>query len=123
MTYARGVKNVALDLHGYHPDDICGGPLNSILQQAFEMGADSIELIHGHGHNRGLSVGFVHTNTGFFGLRIRSQLRHDMSLRQWIKHTTIDCARDGATTIRLKLNKSPTREKLDSLPESSIGPR
>jgi hypothetical protein len=121
MTEASKTE-VGLDLHGYHPDDICGEPLNSILHQAFEMGADRIKLIHGHGHNRGLSVGFVNTNTGFFGLRIRDQLRHNVNLRQWIKHTTLDCGHEGATTIKLKRNKSPTREKFDNLPEPGALP-
>ena len=34
-----------------------------------------IRLIHGHGHNRGLSAGFVNTNTGYFGLSIRGEPR------------------------------------------------
>jgi hypothetical protein len=66
-----------IDLHGYHPDDICGEPLSKMIQQAWEMGAERIRFIHGHGHNRGISVGFVNTNTGYFGLRVRSELRYE----------------------------------------------
>jgi hypothetical protein len=86
---------VKLDLHGYHPDDICcGETLAKIIQQAWEMGAERIRLIHGHGRNRGISPGFVNTNTGYFGLRIRSELRHDETLRKWIKYTTLDCSHE-----------------------------
>ena len=63
-------------------DDICGEPLKKMIRQAWEMGAERIRLIHGHGYNRGISPGFVNTNTGYFGLRIRSALRYDDELRQ-----------------------------------------
>src|SRR4051794_196330 len=62
-----------IDLHGYHPDDVCGQPLKRMIEQVWETGAEGIRFIHGHGHMRGKSVGFVNTNTGYFGLRIRSQ--------------------------------------------------
>jgi hypothetical protein len=65
----------SVDLHGHHPDDFCGEPLTKIVQQAWEMGAISLRLIHGHGRNRGLTPGFVNTNTGYFGLCVRSKLR------------------------------------------------
>ena len=62
-----------VDLHGYYPTDITGypyattgSPLSRIIEQAWEMGKGSIRFIHGHG--RGLSPGFVNTNTGYFGL-------------------------------------------------------
>ena len=67
-----------IDLHGYHPAEIVfNGTLAKILQQAWEMGEDKLTLIHGHGRNRGISSGFVNTNTGYFGLCIRQSLRHD----------------------------------------------
>jgi hypothetical protein len=103
-------REVVLDLHGYHPGDI---ELETLVRQAWEMGAGSIQLIHGHGRGRGLSPGFVNTNTGYFGLTIRAELRHDRSLRQWIKYTTLDCSHPGATTVKLKSNREPTRTKLD----------
>jgi len=99
-----------IDLHGLHPDDIL---LDKILEQAWEMGETSVCLIHGHGRNRGISPGFVNTNTGYFGLRIRSDLRHGDDLRKWIKISTLDCSHDGSTTIRLKKNPSPTRTAFD----------
>lgn len=40
-----------VDLHGYYPGDIQNGLLTRIVQQAWEMGADELVLIHGHGHN------------------------------------------------------------------------
>jgi len=108
-----------VDLHGYSPDDLgCahgaaedGSLLQNIIQQAWETGANELRLIHGHGHNRGLSVGFVNTNTGFLGLCVRRALRRkNVTLRQWIKPTTLDCSDIGVTSIRLKPNSAPTRK-------------
>jgi hypothetical protein len=105
-----------IDLHGYHPAEIVfNGTLAKILQQAWEMGEDKLVLIHGHGRNRGISPGFVNTNTGYFGLCIRQALRHDKSLRQWIKHTTLDCWNMGSTSIRMKANPNPSRKQFDCL--------
>lgn len=110
-----------IDLHGYRPREIIGVCFAAILQQAWETGADRIRFIHGHGRARGKTPGFVNTKTGYFGLRIRRQLRHNRALRQWIKYTTLDCGDWGATTVGLKTNASPTRTKIDPqvLPESS----
>ena len=103
-----------IDLHGYHPREIIdSGVLREIARQAWEMGEDSLKLIHGHGRNRGISPGFVNTNTGYFGLRIREALRCDKVLRQWIFHTTLDRAEMGSTTVRLKPNPAPTRKEMD----------
>ena len=105
-----------IDLHGYHPEDILEtGVFAKLVQQAWEMGETEMDFIHGHGHKRGKSVGFVNTNTGFFGLKIRSELRHSDELRQWIKRTTLDCSDPGRTGVKLKRNKGPTRKKLDEL--------
>jgi len=105
-----------IDLHGYHPAEIVfNGVLGKILQQAWEMGESELTLIHGHGRNRGITPGFVNTNTGYFGLCIRRALRHDNSLRQWIRNTTLDCRHMGCTSIRLKANPNPARKKLDCL--------
>jgi hypothetical protein len=114
-----------IDLHGYHPDDVCGEPLTKMIRQAWEMGEERIRLVHGHGRNRGISPGFVNTNTGYFGLCIRRELRHDVELRQWIKYTTLDCSHEGSTTVKLKRNPNPIRTTLDDdlLPESSIPSR
>jgi hypothetical protein len=109
-----------IDLHSYHPSDIVDtGVLDKIVQQAWEMGATDLCLIHGHGRFRGISPGFVNTNTGYFGLKIRHALRHDLVLRRWIKHTTLDCTQLGATRIKLKRNPAPSRTELDALPERS----
>jgi hypothetical protein len=102
-----------IDLHGYHPKEIVwNGLLTKILQQAWEMGEADLKLIHGHGRHRGNSPAF-NTNTGFFGLEIRRSLRHETQLRQWIKYTTLDCGEWGATSVKLKLNRAPTRTQLD----------
>ena len=74
-----------IDLHGYHPAEIVwSGVLTKLVEQAWEMGERELILIHGHGRNRGITPGFVNTNTGFFGLQIRSALRHDKDLRRWV---------------------------------------
>src|SRR5580704_9837225 len=92
-----------IDLHGYHLAEIVfTGSLAKIVQQAWEMGEPMLILIHGHGRNRGMSACLVNTNTGYFGLCIREALRHDLSFRQWIKHTTLDCSDMGSISIKLK---------------------
>jgi hypothetical protein len=103
-----------LDLHGYHPEEILESVvLTKITQQVWELGETHLGLVHGHGRNRGISPGFVNTNTGFFGLTIRDAFRHDIELRQWIKHTTLNCSNRGATSVKLKPNPAPTRTKVD----------
>ena len=111
-----------IDLHGYHPSAIVGPPLAKLIEQAWEMGADRICFIHGHGRARGLSPGFVNTNTGYFGLSVRRELRSNKDLRRWIKYTTLDW---GATTVKLKANPNPARTALDLavLPERSYARR
>jgi hypothetical protein len=110
----RQENNMRIDLHGYHPADIVfNGTLGKIVQQVWEMGESDLTLIHGHGRNRGISPGFVNTNTGYFGLCIRHAFRHDKSLRQWISYTTLDCRQMGCTSIRLKTNPEPTRKQID----------
>jgi hypothetical protein len=123
VSFARdngtNTPELEVDLHGYHPDQICGeartvdeecgGALINIIRQAWEMGAERIRFIHGHGRNRGITPGFVNTNTGYFGLRLRSELRHDGKLRQWIKYSTLDCSHEGSTVVKLKWNPRPTR--------------
>ena len=108
---------VQIDLHGYHPRDIKGAPLATILEQAWQMGAPRIRFIHGHGRTRGKSRdnsrGFYRTNTGYFGLSIRRALRRHRALRQWIKYSTLDCSDWGRTTVKLKRNGKPTRGALD----------
>jgi hypothetical protein len=104
-----------IDLHGYHPADLdCrfgnAGKLAEVIREAWESGERSITFIHGHGRNRGISPGFVNTNTGYFGLCVRKALRQDKSLRQWIYHTTLDCSDMGCTTVRLKPNPSSVQE-------------
>ena len=80
-----------------------------------EMGETELTLIHGHGRDRGITPGFVNTNTGYFGLCIRRALRQDRSSRQWIKHTTLDCRQMVSTSIRLRPNSNPTRKEMDCL--------
>ena len=116
------LAEIPVDLHGYYPTDITGypyatteSPLSRMIEQAWEMGAGSIRFIHGHGRGRGLSLGFVNTNTGYFGLQIRGELRNDVSLRRWIKYTTLDCSDNGSTVVKFKRNPSPTRTEFDGV--------
>jgi hypothetical protein len=102
-----------IDLHGYHPSDFVGPPMAKVIEQAWEMGAERLRFIHGHGRGRGISPGFYNTHTGYFGLRIRRELRHNRDLRRWIKYTTLDCSDWGATTVGLKTNPSPIRSEFD----------
>jgi len=111
---------MTIDLHGFHPSAIINtGLLTNLVQQVWEMGETELTLIHGHGRHRGINPGFVNTNTGNFGLRIRHAFRHDKSLRQWIYHTTLDCREWGSTWVKLKPNPSPTRKELDWPPEET----
>ncbi len=92
-----------VDLHGFHPSEIVGiGLLDKLVQQAWEMGEASLTLIHGHGRNRGISPGFVNTNTGYFGLCIRRNLRHEEGFSRWIFRSTLDCSHMGCMPVRLK---------------------
>jgi hypothetical protein len=61
-----------------------------------------------------LTPGFVNTNIGYFGLQIRSALRHDKRLRSWICHTTLNCGDMGVTWVKLKRNPTPSRSVLDA---------
>ncbi len=104
-----------IDLHGYHPSEfVWNGLLAKIVQQSWEMAETDLRLIHGHGRARGKSPGFFNTKTGFFGLEIRRALRHNKQLRQWIKHSTLDCRKWGVTSVKLKSNPAPTRTALDA---------
>jgi hypothetical protein len=119
---------VKIDLHGYRPRDFVGQPMATVVQQAWEMGAERLRFVHGHGRARGKSPGFYNTRTGWLGLRIRRALRHDRGLRQWIKYSTLECTKWGVTTVGLKANPNPTRSALDltalpppSYPEEARG--
>jgi hypothetical protein len=80
-------RQVEVDLHGYHPDDVA---LDEIVKQAWAQGATKLTIIHGHGRNRGISPGFVKTNTGYFGLRVRDFLRNDPDIKSLVKRSTLE---------------------------------
>jgi len=82
------VRPMEIDLHGYHPRDVVwSGVLAKLVQQAWEIGESCLCLrFMAIGRNRGISPGFVNTNTDSFGLDIRRCLRHNVALRQWILH-------------------------------------
>ena len=77
-----------MDLHGYHPHTIeRTGLIASLVQQSWEMGLSSLELIHGHALGRpGTPRPFANTNTGWLGLTVGHILRSDRTLRQWMYH-------------------------------------
>jgi hypothetical protein len=104
-----------IDLHGYHPSEI---DVENLVMQAWEIGASQLTLIHGHGRNRGISPGFVNTNTGYFGLCVRRAMRRNSSLKPWAKVSTLDCSQDGSTTIQLRHNPAPSRTQIE-MPESA----
>jgi len=106
------MKVVQFDLHGYYPEHIYGGIVELIVEQAWEMGADTLILIHGHGRNRGVTPGFVNANTGYLGLQVRAALQ-EKDLRKWVKISTLYRGHNGSTSIRLKPNPSPTRTNFD----------
>lgn len=93
--------------------------IRKLIQQTWELGEAELMLVHGHGRNRGISPGFVNTNTGYFGLCIRRALRNDESLRKWIFHSTLDCSQMGSTTVRMRPNRSPSRKMIDCWPPAT----
>jgi hypothetical protein len=106
---ARITTEVTVDLHGYHPDEVTGYPLESLIQQAWEMGVDRIRIVHGHGRRRPTAGRPVQgNNSGFLGLRIRNA-----AMRRYLSSTVFDQRHVGQTCVRLKKNPSPTREALD----------
>jgi hypothetical protein len=114
------VSALDIDLHGYHPNDIVGEALATIVRQTRECGEPTVLFIHGHARNRGISPGFINTNTGYFGLKIGGALRHNQELRTWIKHATLVCHRPGATSVKLKRDLAPIRIEMDPLPNPSF---
>lgn len=105
---------VAVDLHGFHPDEITGYPLESLIRQAWEMGVDRLRIVHGHGRNRPTGIPRGVCSTGFLGMRIRNELdRPSAEMRQHLGSTVFDRRDVGQTIVRLKKNPSPTRDALD----------
>jgi hypothetical protein len=103
------------DFHGHYPQDIVDtGILYRIVQQAWEMGETELSFIHGHGRNRGISPGFVNTNTGRFGLRVRAELRNSPDFGAYIVKRSIDCSNPGVTRVRLRKNHNPSREEISA---------
>ena len=92
-----------IDLHGFHPyDENLSDAITNGVRRACERGLPTLTIIHGHGHNReSNSKSFVNSNTGFLGQTVRSLLRRDSDLRQWM-FAKIDCSHDGSTTVRLR---------------------
>ena len=103
----RPELHLEIDLHGRHPhDDDLHEVISGAIRNAHEQGAARLTLIHGHGHNRPSHgrAAFVNTNTGWLGQTVRSYLRNDSDLRQWML-AKIDVSHDGSTTVRLRPKK------------------
>jgi hypothetical protein len=112
---------LSVDLHGYHPDQVCGFPLEALIKQAFEMGVDRLRLVHGHGRHRPGGIRAAVFNTCYLGIRIRNELKHPSSaMRRCMGSTIIDKQHAGQTIISIKKNPSPTRDESDLtvLPET-----
>jgi len=81
LQLGEGPVGLDLDPHSSHlhepigeGDHVClsstwSDVLAKLVEQAWEMGERELILIHGNGRNRGITPGFVNTNTGFFGCR------------------------------------------------------
>ena len=72
------------------------------------MGKGSIRFIHDLG--RGLSPGFVNTNTGYFGVQIPERelaVRSEAPSGDGIKHSTLDCSDDGSTGREAQTKPEP----------------
>lgn len=101
------------DLHGYDPRTIAeSGILQSVVQQAWEMGEQEVVFVHGHALWRGTPRPFANTNTGRLGLAVRGVLRRERELRRWM-YAKLDASWPGTTTVWLKRNPAPTRSKFD----------
>ena len=114
-----------IDLHGYSPLQVDSSFMSSVVATACKSGWQSIRFIHGHALWRNSPRPFANTNTGVLGLSIRKLLRNEASLRQWIKHTTIDCSSEGSTSVKLKSVKvsMPERADFSGLPAPQFAPR
>src|SRR5689334_12835967 len=107
--------DISIDLHGYHPNTVHDLVLK-LVRQSHEMGLIRLTLIHGHALNRPISRPFANTNTGYLGLTVRSILRNESSLRQWM-YAKIDVSDPGVTKITLKPNPEPSRTDFEPLPD------
>jgi Smr domain len=114
------MTTIEVDLHGWHPRDICGLPLIQIVEQAWRSGANRLSIIHGHGWHRG---GCVFDGTGYLGSKVRRYLRRDDRIRRFVKHGSLDCSNPGVTSVNLKPNPRPRDSSFSiqaALPPSSV---
>jgi hypothetical protein len=95
---------IEVDIHGRHPRQIMGLPLQQLVEQAWRSGATQLVIIHGHGHHRG---GPVVQGSGRLGSRVRAWLQRDYRIGHYIKRRTIDCSNPGITSVELQKNPSP----------------
>ena len=91
-----------VDLHGLHPDDIFVEDIEEYLRKAHEHRIKKLTFVHGHGFSRSsYQSRFVNSNTGYLGQTVRSILRHETPLREWM-YAKFLCSHSGSTTVRLR---------------------
>ena len=111
---AKLTTQVTIDLHGYHPDQVTGFPLENFIEQAFEMGVDRLRFVHGHGRDRPTDIRVTSFNTGFLGMRIRRELnRPSAEMRRYMRSTLVDKQHPGFTVVSIRKNPNPTRDEVD----------
>jgi hypothetical protein len=98
------MSTLEVDLHGRHPRQIMGLPLQQLIEHAWRSGVTRLILIHGHGHHRG---GPVVQGSGRLGSRVRAWLQRDYRIGHYIKRRTIDCSNPGVTSVDLHRNPRP----------------
>ena len=103
MLYTNGNGGGEIDLHGFHPhEEHLDDAIVDGVRQAYENGLPTLTIIHGHGRNRSsYHPCFVNSNTGWLGRTVRSFLRGNSNLRQWM-FAKIDCSHDGSTMVRIR---------------------
>jgi hypothetical protein len=93
-------------LHDLHPRDAAvRSSIEQALEEAFNVGAATLTIIHGHGkRHSGWRAPFANTNTGYLGLTVRGILRHRGDLRRYML-AKIDVRHDGSTTVTIRKKK------------------
>ncbi len=119
---SSGEATVKIDLHGYHPGNVTRrGLLLKLVRQAWECGENELEFIHGHGRNRGLTPGFVNTNTGYLGLEVRRGLQNLAAKLRSLRNSV----NSGAVSTRWffishSALRNETASETKSQPESGV---
>lgn len=95
---------IEVDIHGRHPRQIMGLPLQQLVEEAWKSGVTKLVIIHGHGFHRG---GPEVQGSGRLGSRVRAWLQRDYRIGHYVKRRTIDCSKPGLTSVELQKNPHP----------------